>query len=114
MRREGSCSYLLLAVTIASGVIVSAAAVDEERSPLRKRNGSAVPAQQRTGGSVEDTPAEIDVVDAPAATTSEEEEEIRLLRLDDEWYWKKFMDHDGSIAQQCTFGVSKNNRAALI
>eukprot|EP00562_Extubocellulus_spinifer_P015285 CAMPEP_0178573108 /NCGR_PEP_ID=MMETSP0697-20121206/18595_1 /TAXON_ID=265572 /ORGANISM="Extubocellulus spinifer, Strain CCMP396" /LENGTH=798 /DNA_ID=CAMNT_0020207911 /DNA_START=96 /DNA_END=2492 /DNA_ORIENTATION=+ len=125
MRLEGAIAYLLL---MAAAVSTTTAAV-ERNSPLRKRSSldaadaPAATNNNNNDGTKADTPAAIGA-DTPAAAAASEsaaaiddnnnqEEDIRLLKLDDALYWKKFIDHDGSMAapsaaptgEGCTFDV---------
>ena len=111
MRFNTAFKYLLLSAAAIG--IVSAETPARKRSLRSPAAGSAdAPvAVAATAKAVEG--------DARAAImTPQEEEDIRLLEIDDAEYWKKFLDGDeGSLDPNppggCTFDVSFVNRTLL-
>ena len=126
MRFDAALSYLVL----------SAAAIATVSAAEYKENDSAHPTRKRTlratsaaAAAANDADAEVvsalrAPADAPVAATAvgdtnsaimtpEEEEDVRLLRLDDAYYWKKFLGDDKSMPDGCNFGVSYGFRYML-
>ena len=113
MRFETAFKYLLL-----SAAAIGAASAE---SPARKRSLRSPAAAQAEADAPVAVAATAKAVegDARAAImTPQEEEDIRLLEIDDAEYWKKFLDGDeGSLDPNppggCTFDVSFVNRTLL-
>ena len=117
MRFDAAFSYLVLSA--AAVVTASAAEYKETDSahPTRKRTLRATSAAAANDADAEVVSALRAPADVPVAATAvgdknnaimtpEEEEDVRLLRLDDAYYWKKFLDDDKSMPDGCNFGVS--------
>ena len=109
MRFDAAVTYLLL-----SAAAIGTASAE---SPARKRSlrSPAAPAEADAPVAVSVTAATATAVESSDARagimTPQEEEDIRLLALDDAAYWKKFLDGDeGSLDPNppdgCNFDVS--------
>ena len=118
MRFDAALSYLVLS----AAVIASATAAEYKESdnapPTRKRTLRAT----ASNANINEADAEIvstlrAPADAPVAAaavgdssgsaimTPQEEEDVRLLRLDDAQFWKKFLGDDQSMPDGCNFDV---------
>ena len=108
MRFDAAVTHLLL-----SASAIGAASAE---SPARKRSlrSPAAPAEANADAPVGVAAATATAVEGDARAgimTPQEEEDIRLLALDDAAYWKKFLDGDeGSLDPNppdgCNFDVS--------
>ena len=113
MRFDAALSYLVLS-TAALASPASAAEYKEADNarPTRKRTLRATAAEAEAEVvSALRAPADAPVAataigDKAAVMTPQEEEDVRLLRLDDAYYWKKFLDGDKSMPDGCNFDVS--------
>ena len=116
MRFDAALSYLVLsAAAIASASAAEYKETDNAR-PTRKRTLRATAANANNDAEIvsalrapADAPVAATAVGdsgANAIMTPQEEEDVRLLRLDDAYYWKKFLGGDESIPDECNFGVS--------
>lgn len=102
MRFDAAVIHLLL-----SAAAIGAASAE---SPARKRSLRAPAGAQAEAGAPVAVAATAVEGDARAAImTPQEEEDIRLLAIDDSKYWKQFLDGDeGSLGPNpgCNFDVS--------
>ena len=116
MRFDAALSYLVLsAAAIASASAAEYKETDNAR-PTRKRTLRATAANANNDAEIvsalrapADAPVAATAVgdsSANAIMTPQEEEDVRLLQLDDAYYWKKFLGGDESIPDGCNFGVS--------
>lgn len=117
MRFDAALSYLVLSATAIASASASEYKETDNARPTRKRTLRATANTNNAEADAEMVSTLRAPADAPVAATAvgdksnaimtpQEEEDVRLLRLDDAYYWKKFLGGDKSIPDGCNFGVS--------